>query len=77
MVGTLQYFMLPYIEQDAVYKQMAINHNDSWWCGYHVKTYWSPADPSSPPEGLSDSSSRVTATVTPPTKRCSGRRQGS
>lgn len=46
MIGTLQYFMLPFIEQDNIYKQMAINHNDSWWCGYKVKTYSSPADPS-------------------------------
>src|SRR5262245_24522989 len=57
MIGTLQYFMLPYIEQESVYKQMAINHNDSWWCGYNVKTYVSPADPSSVPDGLLDTSS--------------------
>jgi prepilin-type N-terminal cleavage/methylation domain-containing protein len=46
MVGTVQYFLLPYIEQDNVYKQMAINHPDSWWCGYSIKTYVNPGDPS-------------------------------
>jgi len=54
MVGTLQYFMLPYIEQDNVYRQMAINHPDSWWCGYAIKTYVSPADPSSRASGMID-----------------------
>jgi prepilin-type N-terminal cleavage/methylation domain-containing protein len=46
MTGTVQYFMLPYIEQDNVFKAQAALHNDSWWCGYNVKTYYSPADPS-------------------------------
>jgi prepilin-type N-terminal cleavage/methylation domain-containing protein len=54
MVGTLQYFMLPYIEQDNTYKQMAVNHNDSWWCSYNIKTYVSPADPSAPANGEPD-----------------------
>src|SRR5262249_29498631 len=46
MIGTAFYFMLPFIEQDNVYKQMAINQADSWWCGYNVKTYFAPSDPS-------------------------------
>jgi prepilin-type N-terminal cleavage/methylation domain-containing protein len=46
MTGTVQFFMLPFIEQDNVYKAQAALHNDSWWCGYNVKTYWSPGDPS-------------------------------
>ncbi len=54
MVGTVQFFMLPYIEQDNVFKQMVINHNDSWWCGYNIKTYWSPGDPSAPANGEPD-----------------------
>jgi prepilin-type N-terminal cleavage/methylation domain-containing protein len=54
MVGTVQYFMLPYIEQDNVYKQMAINHNDSWWCSYNIKTYVNPGDPSAPANGEPD-----------------------
>ena len=57
MVGTLQYFMLPFIEQDNVYKAMAANHPDSWWCGYNVKTYFSPADPSAPAGGEPDTGS--------------------
>jgi len=54
MVGTVQYFMLPFIEQDNVYKQMSVNHPDSWWCGYYIKTYVGPNDPSSPANGEPD-----------------------
>jgi prepilin-type N-terminal cleavage/methylation domain-containing protein len=54
MIGTFQYFMLPYVEQDNTYKQMAINHNDSWWCGYKVKTYTAPSDPTAPGSGFLD-----------------------
>jgi hypothetical protein len=54
MVGTTFYFMLPFIEQDNVYKQMAINHPDSWWCGYYIKTFVGPTDPSSPANGEPD-----------------------
>jgi prepilin-type N-terminal cleavage/methylation domain-containing protein len=53
-VGTVQYFLLPYIEQDNVYKAQATLHPDSWWCGYTIKTYNSPADPSSPADGYPD-----------------------
>jgi len=56
-VGTVHYWMLPYLEQSNAYKQMATNHSDSWWCGYNVKTYRSPADPSAPAGGEPDSSS--------------------
>jgi prepilin-type N-terminal cleavage/methylation domain-containing protein len=56
-IGTTQYWMLPFIEHDNVYKQMAVNHNDSWWCGYKVKTYTSPADPSATGGGFLDTSS--------------------
>src|SRR5262245_16033888 len=48
LVGTVQYFLLPYIEQENVYKVQATLHPDSWWCGYTILTYNSPADPSSP-----------------------------
>jgi hypothetical protein len=44
------------MEQDNVYKQMAINHPDSWWCGYGIKSYYGPADPSAPPDGFPDHS---------------------
>jgi prepilin-type N-terminal cleavage/methylation domain-containing protein len=55
-VGTVQYFMLPFIEQENVYKQQAQLHPDSWWCGYSIKTFNSPSDPSSPADGYPDSS---------------------
>ncbi len=53
-VGTVQYFMLPFIEQQNVYQAQAKLHPDSWWCGYHIKTYTSPADPSAPADGFPD-----------------------
>jgi prepilin-type N-terminal cleavage/methylation domain-containing protein len=54
MVGTVQFFMLPFIEQDNVYRAQAALHPDSWWCGYNIKTYVSPADPSAPASGFPD-----------------------
>jgi prepilin-type N-terminal cleavage/methylation domain-containing protein len=48
MNGTLQYFMLPYLEQQGAYMQMAANEPDSWWCGYNIKTYVSPSDSTAP-----------------------------
>ncbi len=53
-VGTVQYFLLPYIEQENVYVAQARLHPDSWWCGYTIKTYNSPADPSAPADGYPD-----------------------
>jgi len=53
-VGTVQFFMLPFIEQDNVYKAQGALHNDSWWCGYNIKTYNSPSDPSAPANGEPD-----------------------
>jgi prepilin-type N-terminal cleavage/methylation domain-containing protein len=53
-VGTPFYWMLPFIEQDNVYKAQAALHPDSWWCGYGIKTYVSPADPSAPADGRPD-----------------------
>jgi len=55
-VGTVHYFMLPFIEQDNVYKAQASLHPDSWWCGYNIKTYISPSDPSAPANGEPDTS---------------------
>jgi len=57
MRGTLQYFLLPFMEQTNAYNQMAINHPDSWWCGFNIKTYVSPTDPTIPSSGLVDSGS--------------------
>src|SRR5579885_463914 len=43
--GTIFYFLLPFIEQDNVYKNTS---NYSWNSGAVVKTYVSPADPTMP-----------------------------
>jgi prepilin-type N-terminal cleavage/methylation domain-containing protein len=57
MLGTVQYWMLPFIEQDGAYNQMAAGHYDSWWCIFGIKTYISPLDPTEPPNGLIDTGS--------------------
>ncbi len=46
--GTQQYFLLPYMEQDNVYKTTTDN---SWRANAVIKTYISPADPSVPASG--------------------------
>jgi prepilin-type N-terminal cleavage/methylation domain-containing protein len=51
--GTMQYFLLPYIEQDNMYKSPEINSNGtsdshSWNITQVVKTYTAPNDPSMP-----------------------------
>jgi len=55
--GTVQYFLLPFIEQENAQKGMAANHPDSWWCGYGIKTYVSPTDPTNPSSAPLDSGS--------------------
>jgi prepilin-type N-terminal cleavage/methylation domain-containing protein len=55
-VGTVQYWMLPYIEQQNTYLAQSRLHPDSWWCGYTIKTFTNPADPSAPASGYPDSS---------------------
>jgi prepilin-type N-terminal cleavage/methylation domain-containing protein len=57
MLGTVEFWMLPFIEQGNTQTAMANNHYDSWYCGIGVKTYISPADPSMPPDGQIDGSS--------------------
>jgi prepilin-type N-terminal cleavage/methylation domain-containing protein len=42
--GSLHYFLLPYVEEDNLYKQTG---GDSWGVGTPVKKYVSPADPQS------------------------------
>jgi len=56
-LGTLQLFLLPYIEQANTQTGMANIHNDSWYCGFGVKTYVSPSDPTIPASGLLDTGS--------------------
>jgi prepilin-type N-terminal cleavage/methylation domain-containing protein len=45
--GTQQYFLLPYIEQDNVYKAV---QSHSWNSNAVIKTYVAPGDPSLPAE---------------------------
>ena len=46
--GTMQYFLLPFIEQDNVYRTTTTHSYNSQAV---IKTYMSPADPSLPAEG--------------------------
>jgi len=54
--GTIGYWLLPYIEEDTVYKDWEVNGNgghngNSWWISYPIKTYQAPGDPSMPSNG--------------------------
>jgi len=61
-MGTMHYFLLPFIEQDNAYKDKALNHDDpsnlssplvasnSWRSLQVVKTYVAPNDPSTNPD---------------------------
>jgi prepilin-type N-terminal cleavage/methylation domain-containing protein len=54
--GTLGYFLLPFIEQDNLYKDPQINGNgtqsgQSWRSDKKVKTYQAPGDPTLPADG--------------------------
>jgi prepilin-type N-terminal cleavage/methylation domain-containing protein len=61
--GTGMYFLLPYIEQDNIYKSPEISggpgdpngqgphQSNSWWCHNVIKTYQSPGDPTLPGNG--------------------------
>jgi prepilin-type N-terminal cleavage/methylation domain-containing protein len=56
--GTQYYWLLPYIEQDNVYKSLEINHDangpvgaNSWNSSEIIKTYQAPGDPSLPASG--------------------------
>jgi prepilin-type N-terminal cleavage/methylation domain-containing protein len=63
--GTLQYFLLPFLEQENIYKSPEINggpgnpngttphQSNSWWSHDVVKTYIAPGDPSVPSGGRS------------------------
>jgi prepilin-type N-terminal cleavage/methylation domain-containing protein len=57
MIGTPMYFMLPFIEQTNVFNFMQTQHYDSWWCGWQIKVYACPADPSAPANNQPDASS--------------------
>jgi type II secretory pathway pseudopilin PulG len=59
--GTQYYFMLPYLEQDNVFKSAEINgtgvngqaghQGNSWWSDAHIKTFIAPGDPTLPGDG--------------------------
>jgi prepilin-type N-terminal cleavage/methylation domain-containing protein len=54
--GTIGYWLLPYIEQDTIYRDPEVNghggHNsNSWWVSSKVKTYQAMGDPSMPGDG--------------------------
>jgi prepilin-type N-terminal cleavage/methylation domain-containing protein len=57
MLGTVQYFLLPFIEQDNTYKALAGIHYDTWYCAFGIKTYISTSDPTNPSSGLIDTGS--------------------
>jgi prepilin-type N-terminal cleavage/methylation domain-containing protein len=49
-MGTLQYFLLPYLEQEPLYNQVTDSSDNAM--GTPLQIYMSPADPSMPPGGL-------------------------
>jgi len=49
-MGTLQYFLLPYLEQDNLYKQTAMMSDNA--TNVALKVYMSPADPTMPGGGI-------------------------
>src|SRR6516162_7329301 len=57
MIGTPYYFMLPFVEQQNAFNYMQTRHYDSWWCGWQIKTYASPAVPSAPGNNMPDGGS--------------------
>jgi len=59
--GTVHYYLLPFIEQDAIYKAIAQTGGwgDSWYCFFNVKTFISPADPSQNVQGIPNGVSGV------------------
>jgi prepilin-type N-terminal cleavage/methylation domain-containing protein len=63
--GTLQYFLLPFIEQDNAYKFMASQHNDSWYCTQPIKTYVAPSDPTNASTALDVNSPRFGTSYAP------------
>ena len=56
-LGTVQYFLLPFMEQTNTFNRWPPNNNDSWYCIYGIKTYIGPADPTEPPSGELDTGS--------------------
>jgi prepilin-type N-terminal cleavage/methylation domain-containing protein len=57
MIATPYFWMLPFVEQQNVFNYMQTRHYDSWWCGWEIKIYASPADPSAPGNNEPDTGS--------------------
>jgi prepilin-type N-terminal cleavage/methylation domain-containing protein len=57
MTGTVFFYLLPFMEQQNTFNIMQSRHYDSWWCGFNIKSYVSPADPSAPATGFPDTGS--------------------
>jgi prepilin-type N-terminal cleavage/methylation domain-containing protein len=49
-MGTLQYFLLPFLEQDSVYNQVSMTSDNAM--DMPLKAFMSPADPTMPSDGL-------------------------
>jgi prepilin-type N-terminal cleavage/methylation domain-containing protein len=43
--GTVQFFLLPFIEQANAQTTIAADYGNSWWCIYGINTYANPGDP--------------------------------
>ena len=50
--GTLQYFILPFLEQDAAYRKDDINHESWYMKGISFKVYRAPGDETMPSNGI-------------------------
>lgn len=61
--GSIHYFMLPFIEQETVYKDPNQIYGDSWPATSPIKTYNSPLDPVAT-TGMGPNTDRPTTTYT-------------
>jgi len=43
--GTVQFFLLPFIEQTNIQNNIASVYGNSWWCVSGISTYANPGDP--------------------------------
>jgi prepilin-type N-terminal cleavage/methylation domain-containing protein len=49
-MGTLQYYLLPYLEQDAIYNSITVSSDNA--VGTPLKVFMSPGDPTMPQDGI-------------------------
>jgi prepilin-type N-terminal cleavage/methylation domain-containing protein len=43
--GTVQFFLLPFIEQTNAQSEIVTAYGNSWWCVWGINTYANPGDP--------------------------------